>query len=140
VSNLEVFFEDEGSNSPRREAAIARLERMKARKYNPVVDNETRLRIRVAIYAYSYEYEADALVSDAEFDDLCSQVNLEINTRRPDLDKWFRSEFNPYTGQWIHNHPELDKIKEIYNFYYRKSNGKKSSSNRKKVKGAASNS
>lgn len=146
MSSLEAFFEEDGEETSllfgkpmtaRREAALDRYQRMQARKYNPVVDAETRLRIKVALYAYAYEYESDALVSDAEFDDLCSKVNLDVNTRRPDLDKWFRAEFDPYTGQWIHNHPELHIIKRIYNSYYRKSNGKKTQFDRKKVKGTA---
>jgi hypothetical protein len=142
MSSLEAFFDEEEERdllfskpmTPRREAALDRYQRMQARKYNPVVDAETRLRIKVAIYAYSYEYEADSLVSDAEFDDLCSKVNLDIDTRRPDLDKWFRSEFSPYTGQWIHDHPDLKIIKNIYETYYRKSNVKKTRTNRKKTK------
>jgi NAD-dependent DNA ligase len=117
--------------TPRREAALDRLQRMHARKYNPIVDAETRLRIKVALYAYTYEYEAVSLVSDGEFDELCSRINLEISTRRPDLDKWFRENFSAYTGQWIHNHPELHKLKQIYEAYYK--NGKKSRPNRKKV-------
>jgi hypothetical protein len=149
VSSLEAFFEDEGEDSPlpvdkpmtpRREAAMVRLRRMHERKYTPIVDAETRLRIKVALYAYAYEYESDPLVSDAEFDDLCSKVNLDVNTRRPDLDKWFRSEFSPYTGQWIHDHPELSIIKNIYNSYYRKSNVKKTRTNRKKNQGSTGNS
>jgi hypothetical protein len=149
VSSLEAFFEKEEEEktllldkpmTPRREAAMVRLRRMHERKYNPIVDAETRLRIKVALYAYAYEYESDPLVSDAEFDDLCSKVNLDVNTRRPDLDKWFRSEFSPYTGQWIHDHPELSIIENIYNSYYRKSNVKKTRTNRKKTKGSANNS
>jgi hypothetical protein len=134
--NLESFIEPEGDlppikpMTPRREAALIRLQRMLMRKYNPIVDAETRLRIRVALYAYTYEYEAVSLVSDAEFDDLCSQINLDIDTRRSDLDKWFREHFTPYTGQWIHNHPELHKLKQIYEAYYK--HGKKTRSNRKK--------
>ena len=149
MSSLEAFFENEGGvdllpadkpMTPRREAAIVRLRRMHERKYNPIVDAETRLRIKVALYAYAYEYEADPLVSDAEFDDLCSKVNLDVNTRRPDLDKWFRSEFSPYTGQWIHNHPELHIIEHIYKSYYRKSKGKKTRTNRKNNQGSTGNS
>lgn len=103
----------------RKELAILRLKRMKARKYNPIIDAETRLRIRISIYAYAYEYEAVSLISDGEFDEMCYQVDLSVNTRRSDLDTWFRKNFDPCTGQWIHKHPELNKIKSIYNTHYK---------------------
>jgi hypothetical protein len=150
VSNLEAFLEDNREDAmrrifpadkpmtPRREAASLRLARMQARKYNPIVDTETRLRIKVALYAYTYEFESVPLVSDGEFDDLCSKINLEVSTRRPDLDKWFRDNFEPHTGQWIHKHPELEKLKHIYEEYYK--HDKKTRSNRKKVKSSARNS
>ena len=124
MSSLESFLNYEGEDVlPRKttmhnEAVIERYKRIKARKYNPIIDNETRIRIKVALYAYAYEYEATSLVSDAEFDSLCYQIDLNVNTRRPDLDTWFRKYFQPHTGQWIHNHPELEKIKSIYHRYY----------------------
>jgi len=37
------------------------------------------------------------------------------------MDNFFKTEFNPSTGQWIHKHPELDKIKIIYHKYYKTS-------------------
>jgi hypothetical protein len=30
------------------------------------------------------------------------------------LDRFFKREFAPHTGQWIHKHPELSKLKAMY--------------------------
>lgn len=35
------------------------------------------------------------------------------------LDAYFRSEFSAYTGQWIHKHPDLDKVKALYEKFYK---------------------
>lgn len=83
-------------------------------KWGSQVETETRRRIRLSVWAYAYEYEAVSLVSDAIFDFEAMMVNLSVNTRRPDLDYWFRMNFKPYTGMWIRNHPELEKIKGLY--------------------------
>lgn len=113
MSSLESFFGEEDNSS----------------LYTPEIDAETRLRIKVALYAYSYEFQSVSLVSDGEFDALCYKVNLNQKTRRPDLDEWFRNNFEPHTGQWIHKHPELEKIKSIYERFH---SGTSRSSNRKK--------
>jgi hypothetical protein len=98
------------------------------RGYTPRIDLETNRRIRIAIYAYAYEFESDPIVSDAEFDDLAKLIDVDISTRRPDLDKFFRKEFSDCTGQWIHRHPDLEKIRDIYHAYYRKGRKKKKKS------------
>jgi len=67
----------------------------------------------VCVYAYAYEFDHKPLVDDATFDHLCSQIDLSIDTTNPEMDIWFRENFNPSTGQWIHNHPHINKIKEI---------------------------
>ena len=56
----------------------------------------------VLLWAYAYEYESDPLVSDAEFDETCYKIDLSIDTDRPDMDEWFRKNFEPYTGSWIY--------------------------------------
>ena len=30
------------------------------------------------------------------------------------MDKWFKNHFDPSTGQWIHKHPNLKRIDELY--------------------------
>lgn len=80
---------------------------------------ETRRRIKIAVWAYAYEFENHSIVSDAVFDVECYQVNLAIETDRPDLDYWFRAWFQPCTGVWIHKHPDLPRIKELYERHYK---------------------
>lgn len=81
--------------------------------YNERVDTETRNRIRLSIAAYAYEFMSESLMSDGEFDELAKKIDLSIDTRRPDLDRWFRKNFKSYTGQWIHRHPEKDRLAHI---------------------------
>lgn len=82
-------------------------------KYTPEISDEIRRRIRLSIAAYVYECFGEEIMSDSEFDNLALKVDLSIDTNRPDLDVWFRKEFSPYTGQWIHNHPDKARIIEI---------------------------
>ena len=71
------------------------------------------------MWAYAYEVIHDSLVTDEMFDREARLVNLAVNTRRPDLDDWFRREFDPSTGQWIHKHPEPARVRELYERYYK---------------------
>lgn len=77
-------------------------------------------RILVSLYAYAYEIANHSIISDFEYDQLSLEVakNISISTDRSDLDEWFRENFNPSTGMWIYNHPELDLIKRNYNWLY----------------------
>jgi hypothetical protein len=76
---------------------------------------ETRARIQIAVAAYAYEIKNHPLIDDATYDKAADEIDLSVDTARPDLDQWFRENFAPHTGQWIHNHPELDKIAMLYN-------------------------
>lgn len=75
---------------------------------------ETRRRIRVAVCAWAYEMHDDPLISDAEFDALARSVDLSKATGRPDLDKWFRENFDPSTGMWVGFHPEPEGLERVY--------------------------
>lgn len=81
---------------------------------NPT-EQQTKLRILILMAAYAYEFEQDLepLCSDAEYDSACKMVDLSIPTTRPDLDQWFKDNFEPHTGMWIHNFPEIDGIKQL---------------------------
>jgi hypothetical protein len=81
--------------------------------YSERICLETRRRIRLSIAACAYEFFHAQIMSDEEFDNLAKMIDLSIDTRRPDLDQWFRQNFDAYTGVWIHKHPELDRIKKI---------------------------
>lgn len=88
-------------------------------------EKQTRLRIQICLWAYAYEFRHDSIVSDGAFDEACAQVDLSIETDRPDLDKWFKKNFDKCTGQWIYSHPELREIEKIYNrFLQRDKHGK----------------
>lgn len=95
------------------------------------VELERRNRIRLAIAAYAYELDSNSIMSDAKFDDLCRKIEPNVTTvekrhspevirRYKKLDKFWREEFSPDTGQWIHKHPELARVRQIYYYYYKK--------------------
>lgn len=84
-------------------------------KYVPSpIEVERRNRIMIALYAYAYEFESDPLVDDGTFDALALKINKEVDTGHPVMDKFFKEEFEPDTGQWIHKHPELNKLKALH--------------------------
>ena len=76
------------------------------------------LRIRLSVAAYAYEFEATSIMSDGEFDKMSLEVDLKITTGNRKLDAFFRREFNPDTGQWVHKHPERHKLKHIFNTHH----------------------
>ena len=84
------------------------------------INPEIRNRIRLSIAAYAYEYEDDPIMSDAEFDDLAKSINIEEKTGNRKLDNFFKKHFQPDTGMWIHQHPEKQKLKNIYMEYFKK--------------------
>jgi hypothetical protein len=84
------------------------------------VGRQIWLRIKVSVAAYAYEFESDSIISDAEFDRLCLEVDPSIKTGNTELDNFFSTEFDPSTGQWIHKHPQIKGISRIYHKYYKK--------------------
>lgn len=83
--------------------------------YNP----EIRNRIRLAVAAYAYEIEDNPIMPDAEFDRLAASIKPCELTGRPILDLFFLESFEPHTGIWIHDHPDLDGIARIYDTIYK---------------------
>ena len=83
------------------------------------VSEERRNRIKLSVAAYAYEMDSNSIMSDGDFDSLCLKINVDIDTGNTLLDTFFRDEFNPSTGQWIHKHPELAGIRNIYEKYYK---------------------
>lgn len=79
---------------------------------------EVWMRIRVCVASYAYEVEHDSIMTDHEFDDMCKMIDLSIDTTNPEMDKWFRENFAPHTGCWIHKHPHIDGIKRLYRMYH----------------------
>lgn len=80
---------------------------------------QTFVRIRLAIAAYAYEHHNLSIMSDTEFDTMSREVDTSIATTRPDLDQFFKEEFEPDTGMWIHEHPELAKIASLYQSFFK---------------------
>lgn len=81
------------------------------------VDKEIQNRIRLCIFAYAYEFENETLVSDEDYDKLARQINPTVKTGKEALDKFFAEEFDPNTGMWIYQHPDLERIRELYHLY-----------------------
>lgn len=75
---------------------------------------ERQKRILIALWAYAYEYMADSLASDSKFDEVAKSIDTSIDTGHAVMDKFFKEKFGPETGQWIHSHPELDKVAALY--------------------------
>ncbi len=74
------------------------------------VEAERQRRICVAVWAYAYEYLSASIVSDAKFDETCKEIDLSIKTGNPKMDKWFKKNFDPCTGSWVGQHPNLDVL------------------------------
>ena len=68
-----------------------------------------KIRDEIKLLNESY-YNSQSQISDADFDKQCLEVDLSIDTVNKELDSFFRKEFDPSTGQWIHKHPEKRKI------------------------------
>lgn len=78
--------------------------------FNP----EIRNRIRVSLAAYAYEMLNESWITDQEFDLLAQSINPTIATGNELLDTFFRDHFSADTGMWIYQHPELEKLKQLY--------------------------
>jgi hypothetical protein len=89
------------------------------KKWGSEKEKETKKRIQIAVYAYAYEVENNPVVGDSEFDLLAQSINKNTKTNNPEMDAWFEEYFEPYTGNWIHKHPYLKKIQDLYNKHYK---------------------
>jgi len=83
------------------------------------IERQRRIRIRLSIAAYAYEFDDQSIMSDAEFDELSNEVIPNIATGHEVMDKFFKEEFEPDTGMWIRKHPELERITDLYERYYK---------------------
>ncbi len=85
------------------------------------IDNATEIRNRIllSVAAYAYEFEDTSIISDAEFDELSKRINPQHKTGNTMLDIFFAEEFSADTGMWIRKHPEILKLKHIYDTVYK---------------------
>lgn len=79
-------------------------------------EQERRRRIMVAVAAYAYEFLDESIMPDSKFDKLCREIDLELTTRNPKMDKWFTEHFDPSTGLWVHKHPDKNGLDRIAKF------------------------
>lgn len=82
------------------------------------VERQRWLRIRLSVAAWAYEFHSTSIMSDHDYDRLCLEVDPEIETGNKKLDRFFRAEFNSSTGQWVHRHPEKEKLEGLYQRYW----------------------
>lgn len=80
-----------------------------------LIETERRNRIRLSLAAYAYEFRDKPIMSDAEYDALALKIDPTVDTGDTELDEFFRTKFDSYTGSWIHHHPQLDKVEALYN-------------------------
>ena len=80
---------------------------------------QIRNRIRLAVAAYAYEIVSDPIMSDAEFDELALTIRPRELTGAPLPDLFFLESFEPHTGSWIYDHPDLPGIARLYETYHR---------------------
>lgn len=83
------------------------------------IEVERRRRIHLSVWTYAYEVADAPIVSDDVWDRTAQLVRPQMGTFNLELDEFFATHFSPMTGMWIHNHPELDGIREIYDRYHR---------------------
>jgi hypothetical protein len=88
--------------------------------WGTLLEREVRRRIVLSVAAYSYEYEDESIMSDADFDKMSLEVRPKMKTGNDKMDRFFKNNFDPSTGQWIRKHPRIDRIKQIYNDYYKR--------------------
>ena len=86
-------------------------------------NQEIKNRIRLSVYAYAYEFMNDSLVDDAEFDRLSQEIDLNIITGNEEMDSFFAKEFVADSGMWIRKHPNLKRVKELYENFYKTERG-----------------
>ena len=65
------------------------------------ISEEIKRRIKVSVAAYAYEMKNESIMTDEQFDLECKKIDVTITTGNDIMDKWFKQEFDPCTGQWI---------------------------------------
>lgn len=80
---------------------------------------ERRNRIKISVASYTYEILNQPIMDDQAYDKLASLINPRMSTGHGRLDRFFRNHYDPFTSLWVHQHPDLEGIKRIYEEYYR---------------------
>ena len=84
-----------------------------------MINQEIRNRIKISVAAYAYEYLEAPIMSDGDFDALSQLIDTKKKTGNEKLDKFFEKHFVADSGMWIHKHPEKEKLKYLYERFYK---------------------
>jgi len=84
-----------------------------------MINQEIKNRIKISVAAYAYEYLDAPIMSDGDFDALSQLINTKKKTGNEKLDKFFEKHFVADSGMWIHKHPEKEKLKYLYERFYK---------------------
>ena len=95
-------------------AERARLNELEHGRWGRAIEVETKRRIKLCVATYAYEIADAPIMSDGEWDRLAQEINPRLGTCYPLVDEFFAAHFSPMTGMWIHSHPELEKVKMLY--------------------------
>jgi len=87
--------------------------------WGTTIERERRNRILVSVAAYAYEIKNTSIMSDGDYDALCLEVSPMRTTGHATLDAFFRKHFDPSTGMWVHQHPEIPGLARIYDKHWR---------------------
>ena len=84
-----------------------------------MINQEIRNRIRISVAAYAYEYLDTPIMCDGDFDALSQLIYIKKKTGNEKLDKFFEKHFVSDSGMWIDKHPEKEKLKYLYEGFYK---------------------
>ena len=70
-----------------------------------------RQRLLAAAYVYEITYDSP-IMSDLEFDQQCLAVDLSLEVD-PATDVWWRENFEPSTGMWIHRYKDTEELDRL---------------------------
>ena len=73
----------------------------------------------MAVAAHAYERHSCSFLTDESFDALALRIDPLISTGHPILDRFFREEFQPDTGMWVHKHPDRAGLERLYQKFYK---------------------
>jgi hypothetical protein len=82
-----------------------------------MISEEIRNRTQVAAAAYAYEVLNDPIMSDAAYDALALKIRPEVKTGNDTFDNFFATKYNPNTGSWVHQHPDIGSLKRVLAFW-----------------------
>lgn len=84
--------------------------------WGSIEEKEQKRRTDLACWAYAYEFLNISMVSDAVYDAVSKEVDLTISTGNEVFDSFFKEHFDPSTGMWIRQHPDLHKLHALVQY------------------------